>query len=169
MLLFRNVSNARSAQAGAGERVFERVAAAPGSALANAYTARGLAVADFDNDGRLDAVVNNIDAAPALLRNVGESKNHWLIIRLVGDTTKKSPRDATGAIVYATTGALRQRLDLVSGAGYASQNDPCLHVGLGAATKLDKLEVRWPDGTLEIVSVPGVDRVVTITQGKGAK
>jgi hypothetical protein len=64
---------------------------------------------------------------------------------------------------------LRQRLDLVSGAGYASQNDPSLHLGLGAAVRLDKLEVKWPDGTLETVSVPGLDRVVTITQGKGAK
>jgi hypothetical protein len=170
LLLFRNVANARGAQgAGASERVFERVAAAPGSGLANAYAGRGLAVADFDADGRLDAVVNNMDAAPALLRNVSETKNHWLIIRLSGDTAKKSPRDATGAIVYATTGALRQRLDLVSGAGYASQNDPCLHVGLGAAAKLDKLEVKWPDGTLEVVNVPGLDRIVTITEGKGAK
>ncbi|HEV2882468.1 MAG TPA: CRTAC1 family protein [Pyrinomonadaceae bacterium] len=170
LLLFRNVVNARGAQgAGASERIFERVAAAPGSGLANAYAGRGLAVADFDADGRLDAVVNNMDAAPALLRNVSETKNHWLIIRLSGDTAKKSPRDATGAIVYATTGALRQRLDLVSGAGYASQNDPCLHLGLGAAAKLDKLEVKWPDGTLEVVNVPGLDRVVTITEGKGAK
>jgi hypothetical protein len=171
-LLFRNVVNARGAKGGdgaAGERFFERVAAAPASGLANAYTARGLAVADFDGDGRLDAVLNNIDAAPALLRNVSDSKNHWLAVRLVGDPAKRSPRDATGALLYATAGGLRQRLDLVSGAGYASQNDPCLHVGLGAATKVDKLEVRWPDGTLETVTVPGVDRIVTITQGKGAK
>ncbi|HZH30555.1 MAG TPA: CRTAC1 family protein [Pyrinomonadaceae bacterium] len=170
-LLFRNVPNARGAQQqqGASERFFERVAAAPGSALANAYTARGLAVADFDGDGRRDAVLNNIDAAPALLRNVSDTKNHWLTVRLVGDTAKKSPRDATGAILYATTGALRQRLDLISGAGYASQNDPSLHVGLGAATKLDKLEVKWPGGALETVTVPGIDRVVTITEGKGAK
>ncbi|HEY0083935.1 MAG TPA: CRTAC1 family protein, partial [Pyrinomonadaceae bacterium] len=170
-LLFRNVPNARGAQqgAGTGERLFERVAPAPGSALALAYTARGLAVADFDGDGRLDAIVNNIDAAPALLRNVSEPKNHWLVVRLSGDPAKKSPRDAIGAILYATTGNLRQRLDLVSGAGYASQNDPGLHVGLGAAAKLDKLEVKWPDGTRETIAVPGIDRVLTITQGKGAK
>ena len=168
-LLFRNVASGRGRSGGAQERVFERVAAAPGSALANAYVARGLAIADLDGDGRLDAVVNNCDAAPALLRNVGETKNHWLSVRLVGDPSKKSPRDATGARLYATTGTTRQRLDLFSGAGYASQNDLSLHVGLGAAAKLDKLEVKWPDGTLEIVTLPGVDRVVTVTQGKGAK
>jgi len=169
LLLFRNVPNPRNAKREATDRVFERVAAAPGSALATAYAARGLAVADLDGDGRLDAVLNNCDAPPTVLRNTSEPKNHWLILRLVGDVAKKSPRDATGALVYATTGALRQRLDLVSGAGYASQNDPGLHLGLGAATKIDKLEVKWPDGTLEIIAVPGIDRALTITQGKGAK
>ncbi|MGI9105407.1 MAG: CRTAC1 family protein [Pyrinomonadaceae bacterium] len=168
-LLFRNIPNPRNAGKDTSDRVFERIAAAPGSALATAYTARGLAIADLDGDGRLDAVINNCDAAPSVLRNVSEGKNHWLILRLVGDVAKKSPKDATGAIVYATTGTLRQRLDLLSGAGYASQNDPCLHLGLGAATRIDKLEVKWPDGTLETVSVPGIDRVLTVTQGKGAK
>jgi hypothetical protein len=158
-LLFRNLANGK----------FERVGAAPGSALAQSWPARGLAIADLDGDGKLDAVINNCDAPPALLRNVTQTTNHWLILRLVGDTTKKSPRDATGAIVYATAGKLRQRFDLVSGASYASQNDPCLHLGLGAAAKLDKLEIKWPDGTLETVAVPGIDRVVTITEGKGAK
>jgi hypothetical protein len=158
-LLFRNLGTGR----------FERVAAAPGSGLAGAWPARGLAIADLDGDGRLDAVINNCDTYPTILRNATTAPNHWLTLRLVGDTAKKSPRDATGAIVYATTGKLRQRLDLFSGASFASQNDPCLHVGLGAAAKLDKLEVKWPDGTLETVNVPGLDRMVTITEGKGAK
>ncbi len=169
LLLFRNSPKARAAEKELSDRVFERVPAAPASGLANAYAARGLAVADFDGDGRLDAVVNNCDAAPALLRNVTDSKHHWLTIRLVGDPAKKSPRDATGALAYVTAGGTRQRLDAVSGAGYASQNDPSLHVGLGAATKIDKLEIKWPSGATETVAVAGVDRVVTITEGKGAK
>ena len=169
MLLFRNVADARGPKKELTDRAFERVAAAPGSGLAHAYAARGLAVADLDGDGRLDAVLNNCDAAPALLRNVSETKNHWLILRLAGDPAKKSPRDATGALVYVTAGGVRQRLDAVSGAGYASQNDPSLHVGLGAATKIDKLEIKWPSGATETVAVAGVDRVVTVTEGKGAK
>ena len=169
LLLFRNVANPRAAKTSANDRVFERVGAAPGSALANAYPARGLAVGDLDGDGRLDAVLNNCDAPPTVLRNVSDRKNHWLTLRLVGDPAKKSPRDATGAVVYATAGGLRQRLDLVSGAGYASQNEPCLHLGLGAAAKVDKLEIKWPGGATETVNIAAVDRVLTITEGKGAK
>jgi hypothetical protein len=157
MLLFRNLANGK----------FERVGAAPGSALANAIQARGLAIGDLDGDGRLDAVTNNIDAKPALLKNVTKQIGHWLELRLVGDVSKKSPRDATGAIVYLTTGKMRQRMDVVSGASYASNNDPRLHFGLGPAAKVDKLEVKWPDGALETVEVREVDRVLTLTEGKG--
>jgi hypothetical protein len=85
----------------------------------------------------------------------------------MGDPAKKSPRDAIGAIVYVTAGTIRQRGDVVSGAGYASQNDQRVHFGLGAATKIDKLEIKWPDGRLETVNVPGVDRVVTISEKEG--
>lgn len=164
MLLFRNIAKTRG---GKEERAFERVGAAPKSALALAICARGLAVGDFNNDGRLDAVLNNLDSKPTLIRNVSTTAGHWLSLRLVGDVTKKSPRDATGAIAYLTTGKLRQRIDAVSGAGYASQNDSRLHFGLGTATKVDKLEIKWPDGTLETFEVAGVDQVLTITEGKG--
>jgi hypothetical protein len=169
LLLFRNDAHADARQAARGARYFRRVGAAPGSALAEAWPARGLAVADLDLDGRLDLVLNNVDAAPALLRNVAETKHHWLRLRLVGDPSKKSPRDATGATVHVTTGKLRQRADVVSGGSYSSQNDPCLYFGLGAATRVDKLEVRWPGGSSETFDVPAVDRTLTLTQGKGAK
>ena len=169
LLLFRNQAHPDARQAARGTRYFQRVGAAPGSGLAEAWPARGLAVADLDLDGRLDVVLNNIDAAPTLLRNVSEAKGHWLRLRLVGDPSKKSPRDATGATVYVNTGKLRQRADVVSGGSYSSQNDPCLYFGLGAATKVDRLEVKWPDGSAETFDVPALDKTLTLTQGKGMK
>jgi hypothetical protein len=114
-------------------------------------------------------VINNLDARPVLLRNVAAMSGHWLGLRLVGDVAKKSPHDAIGATAYVTTGSVRQRQDVVSGAVFCSQNDMTLHFGLGAATKIDKLEIKWPDGTVESFDVPSVDKVITITQGKSCK
>jgi len=156
-LLFRNLGTGR----------FERVGAAPGSALALAWPSRGLAVGDLDGDGRPDAVLNNLDTRPTVLRNVFKQAGHFLELRLVGDVSKKSPRDATGAIVYLTTGRLRQRADLFSGASFGSQNEQRLRFGLGAGVRVDKLEVKWPGGALESFDVQGVDRTLTLTEGKG--
>ncbi|HSE19175.1 MAG TPA: CRTAC1 family protein [Pyrinomonadaceae bacterium] len=150
-LLFRNVKGK-----------FERVGAPPGNALANAWPGRGMAVGDLDGDGRVDLVINNVDAKPVLLRNVAATSGHWLGVRLNG-----APGGAIGATAYVTTGTIRQRQDVVSGAVYCSQNDMTLHFGLGAATKIDKLEIKWPDGRVESFDVPAVDKVITITQGKG--
>src|ERR1041385_8700439 len=156
-LLFHNLKNGK----------FERVGAPPGSALAQAWCARGIATADFDGAGRVDLIINNTDSKPTLLKNVAAGAGHWVELRLVGDVAKKSPRDAIGASAYVTTGKLRQREDVISGASYASQNDMTLHFGLGAATSIDKLEIKWPDGSSEIVPVSGIDRKLTITEGKG--
>jgi hypothetical protein len=124
-------------------------------------------VGDLDGDGLLDVVINNMDSVPTVLRNVTKPAGHWLGLRLVGDVARKSPRDAIGTIVYVTTGKIRQRADVISGGSYASQNDMRLHFGLGAAATIDKLEVKWPDGTLETISVGACDRVITIVEGKG--
>jgi hypothetical protein len=156
-LLFRNLKNGK----------FERVAAAPGSGLAGSWSSRGLAVGDLDGDGRVDAIMNNVDSKPTVLRNVTAASGHWLAFHLVGDVSKKSPHDAIGAIAYLTTGKMRQRQDVISGGSYASQNDMTLHFGVGAATSVDKLEIKWPDGSLETVKVRAVDKKVTIEQGKG--
>jgi hypothetical protein len=72
-----------------------------------------------------------------------------------------------GAKVFLTAGGVRQRADVFSGGSYASNSDPRVHFGLGTATKIDKVEILWPDGFREEVSVPSVDRILTVTEGKG--
>jgi enediyne biosynthesis protein E4 len=158
-LLFRNLANGR----------FERVGAAPNSGLAGAWTSRGMAKGDLDGDGKVDVVMNNFNSAPTVLRNVAESKNHWLSLKLIGDPKLKTPRDAVGSIAWVTIGKQRLRGDVISGAGYASQSDMKLHFGLGEATKVDKVEISWANGKSEIVNVNAVDRVWAVTQGKGTR
>jgi hypothetical protein len=122
----------------------------------------------LDGDGRLDLVINNMDGKPSILRNVAAPAGHWLNLRLVGDPGKKTPKDAIGSIAYLTSGKIRQRLDVISGAVYCSQNDMTLHFGLGAATRVDRLEIQWANGSSETFEVPAIDKTLTIIQGKGA-
>jgi enediyne biosynthesis protein E4 len=163
MLLFRNQKSGEKD----GRIGFERIPAAPDSGLALAVSVRGMAVADFDGDGRLDFITNNMDSAPTLVRNVSDAKNNWLQVELVGDVKKKTPLDAVGATVFVRTGELRQRYDKISGAGYASQNEQKIHIGLGASTKIDEFEVIWPNGETEKVGIDRINGVVKIVQGKG--
>lgn len=161
ILLFKNGQTPAK-----GQLRFERVAAAPNSGLAESVSARGLALADFDGDGKLDAIVSDMDSAPVVLRNMSDAKGNWLSIKLVGDITKKTPKDAIGSVVYVTTGKLRQRFDLVSGGSYASSNEQLIHVGLGDFTKIDKLEIVWSNGQTETVSVDKINSFITIQQNK---
>ena len=125
-------------------KAFDLVPAATGSGLAVVKSARGAAFGDLDNDGRLDVVLNNCDDAPTVLRNETKESGHWLALKLIGGP--KSPRDAIGATVWLTASGKRQRADVISGASYCSQSDLRLHFGLGNATNVDKLEIRWPSG-----------------------
>lgn len=154
-LLFRNVDGSR----------FDEVPAATGSGLADVISARGAAFGDLFNDGHIDVVLNVMDSHPVLLRNVVKNSNHWLTLKLVGGP--KSPRDAVGAKVFVTTGGIRQRADVFSGGSYASSSDPRLHFGLGAATKVDKLEIFWPSGNKEEIHIPAVDQIFTVVESKG--
>ena len=154
-MLFHNI---------AGKR-FEPVPAVEGTGLADVIAGRGMAVGDLFNDGKMDVVINVMDGHPVLLRNVSQDHNHWLEMKLAG--TGKSPRDAVGAVVYLTAGGMRQREDVLSGGSYLSSNDQRPHFGLGQATTVDRLEVHWPDGSVETFAVPGVDRILTLTEGTG--
>jgi len=156
-LLFRNIDGKK----------FAEVPAVEGTALATTYVGRGLAVGDLFNDGKLDVVINVLDGHPALLRNVSNDKHHWVELKLVGGP--KCPRDAIGATVYLTADGMRQRGDVVSGGSYASTNDPRLHFGLGDATKIDLIEVHWPDGSKEKFTLDKVDQIATLPEGKGTK
>jgi enediyne biosynthesis protein E4 len=149
-----------------GNQKFERVAAHPRSALAVASPGRGMAIGDLDNDGRVDAVINSIDSSPLVIRNVTDTKNNWISLNLKANTQKGSPRDATGTSVYITVGKMKQRVDVISGGNYASQNDRRVHIGIGSNTTVDKIEIKWPDGSVETVNAP-VNRISNIVQGRG--
>jgi hypothetical protein len=102
---------------------------------------------------------------PAVLRNVTEESNHWIAFKLVGGA--KSPRDAIGATIYVTANGMRQRGDVYSGGSYASSSDQRPHFGIGGATKVEKVELRWPSGAKEEVVPGGVDQIFTVVEGKG--
>ena len=144
---------------------FDLVPPVEGTGLAVVIPARGAAFGDLFNDGRIDVVINNMDLPPSLLRNVDPDKHHWVELSLVGGP--KSPRDAVGATVYLTAGGMKQRGDVLSGGSYISSNDPRVHFGLGDADKIDAVEIHWPSGQQEKVSLPGVDKIFTVEEGKG--
>jgi hypothetical protein len=152
--LFHNLDGAK----------FQEVAPATGSGLAAVYSARGAAFGDLFNDGHVDVVLNNLNSPPTLLRNVVNNGNHWITLKLVGGS--KSPRDAIGAKAFLTAGGVRQRADVFSGGSYASTSDPRLHFGLGAASRVDKLEIFWPSGRREEATLPCIDCIVLLTESK---
>ena len=154
-MLFRNLQGKK----------FEAVPPVKGTGLATVVSARGAAFGDLWNEGKIDVVLNNIDASPTLLRNVNIDHHHWIECKLIGG--RAGPRDATGAVVFLSAGNLKQRGDVLSGGSFSSSSDPRVHFGLGDATVVDALEIRWPDGVKENVSVPAVDRIYTIEEGKG--
>jgi hypothetical protein len=138
--------------------------ATEGTGLAKVAVARGMAYGDLFNDGHIDVVINNLDATPSLFRNVATSANHWIAFKLVGGT--KSPRDAVGTTAYLTVNGMRQRADVIAGGSFASSPDQRLHYGLGSGTKIDALEIHWPDGVVQKVEPPSaIDTFYTITEG----
>jgi hypothetical protein len=155
-LLFHNLNH--------GEK-FELMPAVEGTGLALVIPGRGAAFGDLFNNGKIDVVINSIDHAPSLLQNVNPDTHHWVGLKLVGGP--KSPRDAVGATVYLTAGGTRHREDVLSGGSYESSNDQRAHFGLGDSTTVDKVEVHWPSGSVEFVSLPVVDRYYVVEEGKG--
>lgn len=137
-----------------------------GPVFAKSFPARGLAVGDFDNDGRLDVLVNNNGEAPLLLQNRAGEGHHWVGLHLQGTSCN---RDAIGArLAWSVGGVVRRRLK-TGGGSYLSAHDPREVLGLGTATTLDWLEITWPQpsGKVERLTNVPVDRYVRIVEGKG--
>ena len=132
--------------------------------LALPTVARGLAVGDYDNDGRPDVLVNNQNAPAQLFHNRDRSSNHWVSFLTTG---VKSNRDGYGAVLTLTAGGMRQVASVRAGSSYLSHSDRRVYFGLGRAPKTDRVEVRWPSGTRDLLPPLPADMIYTVTEGKG--
>jgi hypothetical protein len=136
-----------------------------GAALTQKRASRGAAFGDLFNDGHIDVVVEDIDGGPMILRNKSADNNHWITLELA---SPQKNRLAIGAWVKATAGGMVQTQEVHSGGSYLSQNDLRIHFGLGAATNVDELEIRWPSGRIEKLQNLPADRFYSILEGQGA-
>ena len=150
-----------------GTGKFKDISKSSGPGLSEPRSGRGLAIGDLFNDGRLEAVVNNLSDRPMLLVNTASNQNRWLGLRLIGTI---SNRDAIGARVILH-GIKRDWVDEVrSGSSFNSSNDLRLHFGLGAAPGISSMEVQWPDGHKESFNPPAsLDHLLELTEGTGRK
>jgi hypothetical protein len=155
-LLFHNEGNKR----------FRHITDEVGGGLLVQKASRGAAFGDYDGDGDIDVLVINLSDRPTLLRNDTTSANHWITLRLVGT---KSNRDGIGARVQLTAGGQKHVVEVRSGGSYLSQNDVRAHVGLGAASRVDAVEIRWPSGLVETANNLTADRFFVAEEGRGIR
>ena len=153
-VLYRNLRNGR----------FEDLTARVGAPLTIPKAARGAAFGDIDNDGQLDVAIANINDRPDLYRLTGDPSHHWIDLKLTGTA---SNRDAIGARVHLVAGGTEQWQEVRGGGSYLSQNDLRVHFGLDAATVVDRLDVRWPNGRDEHWQNLAADTLHTLTEGTG--
>jgi enediyne biosynthesis protein E4 len=150
---------------GTGPVKFRDISKTSGPALIEPRSSRGLATADLFNDGRIEAVINNLSDDPMLLVNLARNQNHWLGLHLIGTA---SNRDAIGARVTLHSATHIWVDEVRSGSSYNSSSDLRLHFGLGTETQLNDIQVRWPNGHTELFDAPAIpDRILDLTEGKG--
>jgi hypothetical protein len=154
MLLHRNLRNG----------TFEEVSKQSGLADMPLESRRGAAFGDIANTGNVDIVVLNVGKPPSFLLNTNKNSNHRVLFHLIGT---KSNRAAIGARVTIHAAGVMQFDEVRGGGSYLSQNDLRLHFGLGAAAKIDTVEVRWPSGTVENLKDVAADKIYTIVEGQG--
>jgi enediyne biosynthesis protein E4 len=140
---------------------FQDVTAAAGPALQEPYVWRGLAIGDLDNDGRLDAVVTANDGPVRVLHNETANSNHWILLKLTGH---KSNRDAVGAVVKILTAEGAQYATVTTASSYLSSSDKRVHFGLGKASAVQSIEIRWPSGIVQTLKDVAADRIVEIDE-----
>ena len=140
---------------------FVDVSRQSGSVLQQAWVSRGLAIGDIDNDGRLDAVVTTNDGAVHVLHNETVTRNHWILLKLVGH---KSNRDAIGAEVMLVTASGPQYATVSTAGSYLSASDKRVHFGLGSESVVQRIEIRWPSGIRQTVKDIPADQVLQIDE-----
>jgi len=149
-----------------GTGKFVDVATQSGSYFRQKHVGRGATFGDYDNDGDLDLLVVNLNAAPRLLRNDGGNRNRWLMVDVRRTGGKSHP---IGARVTVTTGSLVQIQDAVPVRGYLSQTDSRCHFGLGQAARADRVEIRWPDRSVIVLEDVKTNQVLKVVQPSKSK
>jgi hypothetical protein len=152
--MFRNL--------GAGK--FAKVSEQLGADFMKPTVGRGLAVADFDNDGDLDIAISNSNDAPQLLRNDGGNANHWLEVMLVG---VKSNRDGRGAALKLVAEGFVEYRQAQGGMSYMSAQDPRIHFGLGRRKTVESLQITWPSGVVDKLANVPINQTITVKEGVG--
>jgi hypothetical protein len=147
-------------------RKLVNVSAQAGPVFQKSFAARGLAIGDYNNDGRLDALVGNNGGAPVLLKNSSGDRNHWIGLKLEG---VKCNRDAIGALIVWSAGGRKWTRLKTGGGSYLSSHDPREVLGIGSAAKIDFIEIRWPAPSKQVdrIANPPVDDYIRIVEGKG--
>jgi hypothetical protein len=141
---------------------FKDVSATSGAVFSKLFSGRGMAVGDFDNDGDLDVLTSNNGEAPLLLRNQGGNKNNWVGLNLVA--TKSNPA-AVGAVITWQAGGVKRTRLRTGGGSYLSSHDPREILGLGTATKIDSIEIRWPSGATDRLTNVAINKYVKVVEG----
>ncbi len=162
--LFHNLSSDKSGGDKSKLGTFEEVGQKTGGALSKKYVGRAALTADFWNRGRQDVLITNLDASPVLLRNEVAAAGHWLEIRTIGS---KSNRDGYGAKIEITVEGATRYAEVRAGSSFESSSDPRVHFGLGTATRVDGIVVRWPSGQVDKVGAQAADQVLTFREGRG--
>ena len=147
-------------------RGFKDVSASAGPVFTKMFSGRGMALGDFDNDGDADVLTSNNGEPPLLLRNQGGNRNNWIGLQLI--TTKSNPT-AVGATITWQAGTLKRSRLKTGGGSYLSSHDPREILGVGSATRIDFVEIRWPSGKVDKLTNPPLNSYVKVIEGSGIK